>query len=217
MKMYWKNLLPVCLLIGLQSCGNADRNGKDEAATQMTDSLSDTAKSAQVRTADANRGDGKVFALSAAAGGMMEVEAANLALKKSKNKTVKDFAARMLKDHGMANKELEKIALGKGLDLPQTLPGDLAAYLKEMNTLAERAFDVQYMRMMIDDHQKTVSLFTDGIRLTDPEFKAFAIKTLPVIREHHKMAVEIGKSLNITNANSGDDVLGVSPTRVENN
>lgn len=209
--------MPVCILIGLQSCGNADRNGRDQAATGITDSLSDTTQRAKAVTADVDlNGDEKVFTLSAANGGMMEVEAANLALKKSKNKTVKDFAARMLKDHGMANDELKQIAVSKGLDLPTTLPEELAAHLKQMNTLEDRAFDVQYMRMMMDDHKRTVQLFTDGSRLADAQLKNFAAKTLPIIQEHHKMAVEIGKKLNVTNANNGDDVLGLSPAKIEN-
>ncbi|WP_316813704.1 DUF4142 domain-containing protein [Pedobacter heparinus] len=217
MKIYLKNLLPVCLLIGLQSCGNADRSGTN-AATQMGDSISDIAKNVgQVSTTADLDNKAKAFVLNAATGGMMEVEAAGLALKKSKDKVVKDFAGLMLKDHRMANHELEMIASRKGIELTKTLPEKQAGHLAEMNTLADRAFDVQYMRMMIGDHEKTVQLFTEGGHLADPELKAFAAKTLPIIKAHHQSAVEIGKRLNITNANNGDDVLGLSPAKTERN
>lgn len=214
--MHLRNFLPLCLLIGLQSCGNADRNGRDEAANGIIDSLSDTSQRAKAVTADVDmNGDAKVFTLSAATGGMMEVEAAGIALKKSKNKTIKDFAEHMLKDHGLANEELKKIAEAKGLQLAQTLPTELAGQVAKLNGLADRAFDVQYIRMMISDHEKTVQLFTEGTKLADPELNAFAVKTLSVIRHHYTSAVEIGKSINISNANNGDDVLGISPAKVE--
>lgn len=216
MKKLLNNLLPVCILIGLQACGNADRNGRDQAATEMTDSLSDTTQRAQAATADVDlNGDGKVFALSAATGGMMEVEAAGLALKRSKSKTVKDFAEMMQDDHKLANDELKKIADAKGLQLAQTLPEEMAGHISEMNSLEDRAFDVQYMRMMINDHAKTMQLFTDGSRLADPELRAFALKTLPVIRKHYESALKIGKGLNISNAGNGDDLMGLSPAKVE--
>ena len=214
MKKYWINVLPVCLLVGLQACTHADRNGRDQAAGGIVDSISDTTQRAKAMTADVDvNGDGKVFALSAATGGLMEVEAATLAIKKSKDKAVKAFAERMLKDHSAANAELNNIAGSKGIQLAKTLPDELEKHLTGLNTLADREFDLQYMRMMIADHQKTVQLFTEGSRLADQQLKAFAVKTLPVIQQHAQSALEIGKQLNISNANNGDDVLGLSPEK----
>lgn len=216
MKNYLKNLLPLCLLFGLQSCGNTDRSGRDEAANRVIDSLSDTTQRAKAITADVDmNGDAKVFTLAAATGGMMELEAAGVALIKSKNKSVKDFAARLLRDHGKANDELKKIADEKGLQLAQTLPNEMAGHLAELNGLADRAFDIQYLRMMINDHKKNLQVFTEGTSLADQKLKAFAVKTLPIIQQHYQSAIEIGKQLNISNANNGDDVLGVSPAKVE--
>lgn len=216
MKKYWNGLLALGFIASLQACNSADRNGRDEAANHVIDSFSDTTQKAKAVSADVDlNGDGKVFALSAATGGMMEVEAAGVAIKKSRNQLVKDFASRMLKDHKLANQELTGIAEAKGLHLPQALPAEMAAHLAELNGLEDRAFDVQYMRMMIGDHQRTLQLFTEGAHLDDSELKAFAVKTLPVIRQHHENAVEIGKKLNVTNANNGDDVLGISPSKIE--
>ncbi|MFA4867877.1 MAG: DUF4142 domain-containing protein [Pedobacter sp.] len=216
MKNHWKCVLIICLIAGLQACNNAERSGRDETAKEMVDSLSDTSRRAQALTADVDlNGDGKVFILSAANGGMMEVEAAGIAIKRTKNKLVKDFAEQMLKDHSAANAELKAIADAKGLGLGTSLPDELAAHLAKLNGLDERAFDLQYMRMMINDHQKTVELFTSGSRLEDAGLRAFAVKTLPVIRGHYQSAMAIGKKLNITNANNGDDVLGISPAKVE--
>ena len=212
MEKYWRNMLPVCLLIGMQACTPADRNGRDAAATGVVDSLSDSTQRAKAITADVDvNGNGKMFVLNASTGELFEIEAANLAMNKSKDKQVKDFAAKMLKDHQEANAELDRIAGAKGIQLAQALSGKAEGDLKVLNTLANREFDVQYIRMMIDQHQKTMQLFTDGTGLTDPELKAFAVKKRPLIEQHYKKALEIGKYLNISNANNGDDLLGISP------
>lgn len=216
MKNYCKSVLSVCLLIGLQSCGNADRNGRDQAATTRSNSMSDTTQAAHVLSADVDlNGDGKTFTLSVATGGRMEVELANLAINKSKEKSVKEFAQIMLKDYNLINQELTAITNQKGLKLPDALPEKVAEDLTMLNTLADRAFDVQYMRMMINDHEKTVQLFTDGSHNKDDQLRNFALKTLPVIKKHQQMAIEIGKRLNIDNRNNGDDVLGNSPSKIE--
>lgn len=216
MKNYCKNLLSIGLLIILQACGNADRNGGNAAVNRAIDSLNDTTESAQAVPTDVDMiGDGKVFVWSATTGGMMEMELAGVAIKKSNDKAVKAFASRMLRDHGIANEELKRIAEARGFQLPQTLPGEMAGHIADLNGLAERAFNVQYIQMMINDHKKNLKLFTGGSRLTDQELMEFAAKTLPVIQQHYQTAIEIGKRLNISNANNGDDVLGISPSKVE--
>lgn len=217
MKNYRKNIWSVCLLIALQACGQADKGGREEVANRIAKATNDTTQMAKATTADVNlNGDGKMFVLSAATGGAMEIEAAKLAIKKGKDKLVKDFAAQMLKAHTLSNDELNGIANHKGFELPEALPEDLTMHLKDFNTLAGRAFDQQYIRMMISDHQKTVQLFTEGTRLKDPELRAFAIKTLPLIKQHSQTAENIGKHLNISNVNNGDDILGLSPEKSKN-
>ncbi|MBC8985366.1 DUF4142 domain-containing protein [Pedobacter sp. N36a] len=199
MKKYWKNVLPVCLLIGMQACTQGDRNGRDEAATGIVDSLSDTTLRAKAITADVDvNGNGKMFVLNASTVELQAIEAANLAMNKSKDKQVKDFAASLLKDHKEANAELNRIASAKGIQLAQAISGKSEEDLKVLNTLVNREFDLQYIRMVIDQHQKALQLFTDGSGLTDPELKAFAVKALPSVEQHYKKALEIGKHLNMS-------------------
>lgn len=218
MKKNWRKLWPICLFIGLQACGNPDRNGRDETAKMNIDSMADTTNKAQALSADVDlNGDAKIFVLNAATSGMMEVEAANLALKKSKDKSLRDFAANIIKDHGMVNEELKTIANEKGMELPKALPDKSAGNLTMFNTLEDRAFNVQYLRMMINDHEKSQQLFTEGTRLADEQLREFSIKTLPMIQNHYLKAVELGKKLNIDNKGNGDDVLGLSPTKTDKN
>src|SRR5688572_26584998 len=52
----------------------------------------------------------KDFMLSAASGGVAEVEMARIALEKSESRAVKDHAQMMINDHTKANDELRRIA-----------------------------------------------------------------------------------------------------------
>ena len=60
------------------------------------------------------------FISDAAEGGMKEVYLSQLALQKSTNDDVRDFANRMIKDHTAANNKLAKLAQDGGYDFPPT-------------------------------------------------------------------------------------------------
>jgi len=60
------------------------------------------------------------FVQDALAGGMKEVRLGEIALGKTQNTDVKQFAQRMVKDHTKANEKLMKIAEGEGLSIPAT-------------------------------------------------------------------------------------------------
>jgi len=211
MKNTWTYAIIAATII-IQACGNADRKDRDQEATLIADSLSDSTARAQAATADVDlNGDEKIFILTAASGGMMEVESANAALLKTKNPQIQAFARQMLKDHNKTNNDLAAIARGKGISPPLTLNEAQQKHLAQLKTLSGRTFDTQYMTMMIADHQKTVALFGQGSQLPDGDLKTFAANALPVIGEHYQKALAIGKSLNLKNVNAGDDLQGQSP------
>jgi putative membrane protein len=67
------------------------------------------------------------FALSAAMGGMAEIELSKLALRNSSNSKIKSFAQMMVNDHSKANSELKSMATSKGIELPTSLDKEHAA------------------------------------------------------------------------------------------
>lgn len=214
MKKYWKNLGPVCLLIGLQVLGTENvtaqvSNERDNSQQNPQTQIQRAEDSVRLQT------EGRAFIMKAATAGSMEVDAANLALKKSKNQTVKDFAARMLRDHTNANQELKALAQSKGIQLPKPLADGSTKHMSQMNNMKESQFDEHYIRMMVDDHKKAVDLFTDASNLSDPELKAFARKTLPVIKEHYNDVLEISKQLNTKTPPNRNEKPDLTPARDE--
>ena len=142
----------------------------------------------------------RTFAKEAAFGGMAEVELSKIA-QKSENADVKRFADRMVQDHTAANEQLMQIATGLGLELPKALDPEHQRIREKLETLHGKAFDDQYMRDMVADHDKVVRLFQQEERSGhDAELKQFAQKTLPTLEEHQKMAVELSHKLSQTAA-----------------
>lgn len=134
------------------------------------------------------------FLTHAAQDGEAEIELGKLAQEKAADAKVKDFGARMQKDHGNSNAELRAIAAKKGLTVPGG-PGPHAAMKAKLEKLQGAAFDQAYMRAMVDDHTKAVKEFQMATNSPDADIKAFAAKTLPTLQEHLKLAQEIHKGV----------------------
>ena len=155
---------------------------------------------AQISTAQSGAGKANnitTFLTHAAQDGEAEIELGKLAQEKAADAKVKEFGARMQKDHGNANAELRAIAAKKGLTIPGG-PGPHAAMLKKLGGLQGAAFDQAYMRGMVDDHTKAVKEFEMATKSPDADIKAFAEKTLPTLREHLRLAQEIHKGVAST-------------------
>ena len=136
----------------------------------------------------------KTFFTHVAQDGEAEVQLGELAQQKAADAKVKEFAARMQKDHSNANSELRAIVAKKGLSVPGG-PGPHSAMQKKLASLQGAAFDQAYMKAMVDDHTKAVREFEMATNSPDPDVKGFAAKTLPTLREHLQMAQDVYKSV----------------------
>ncbi len=124
------------------------------------------------------------FMKEAAQGGKAEVELGQLAVKNGHDPEVKKFGQMMVGDHTTANAELKKIADGKKV----TLPSDIGPHQKtydKLKGLSGADFDKAYVDAMAEDHEADVAAFQkQADNSSDPEVKAFAAKTLSVIKKH---------------------------------
>ena len=136
------------------------------------------------------------FVREAAQGGMAEVELGNLAQQKAQSDEVKQFAQRMVTDHGKANDELKQLASQKGWESPTDMGEKHKAERDKLDKMSGAEFDKAYMSHMVMDHQKDVSLFRRASRrASDAELKGWAGKTLPVLQDHLKQATDTAKKV----------------------
>jgi putative membrane protein len=129
------------------------------------------------------------FLKEAADGGMAEVELGQLAMEKASSSDVKEFAQRMITDHGKANDQIKQIALRKSIQLPSEPSAKNRATKARLAKLSGEQFDKAYMSDMLEDHKKDVAAFkaerTNG---HDPDIKHFAAETLPTLEDHLRQA-----------------------------
>ncbi len=142
------------------------------------------------------------FASAAAQGGMIEVALGGLALQKSNNSEVRQFALKMVQEHGRANQELESLVKREGLILPTKLDAKYDAVVSSLNAKSGAAFDRAYIEHMTKDHAEAVALFESASRSSDPALAAFARKTLSTIEEHRQLADRLHASIGIQTASA---------------
>jgi putative membrane protein len=169
--------------------GNAD-TGKTATPTG-TDSSS-RAGTTQGSIASSDR----KFIETAAKHGIAEVELGKLAQRNASSSQVKEFGARMERDHGKANEELGRIASAKGLQLPSSMDRKHLDKMEKLQKLSGDAFDKAYMAEMLADHKKDVAEFRRQSKSAkDADVKAFAAKTLPTLEEHLKVAQQTDRTV----------------------
>lgn len=125
-----------------------------------------------------------------------EIELSQLALQTSKNGQVRYFAEKMVQDHSQSVRELKAIASRKGYNLPT---GVDEAHRKQIDALARfpnAQFDVAYMDQMLADHEQALALFRQQTQTgVDDGLRQYAIRTVPHLQEHLRMAREIRQKL----------------------
>jgi len=192
-----KNQFPFLYLFALLficvSCSNV-KDSKESA--DSINKAKDTSDVPMVTGGIAVDEDDAKFATEAANGGMAEVEFARVALTKTTNASIKDFANMMLNDHGKANEELKAIAADKNITLPTAIDNDHQQKLDKLTTKTGRDFDKDYADAMADGHQKMLDLMKkESEKGHDPELRAFATKTIPVVQSHLDLIKKIRDGL----------------------
>jgi putative membrane protein len=133
------------------------------------------------------------FVTEAATGGMAEVKLGQLAQERAGNPEVKKFGEKLAEDHTMANKELMALLRKKGMAMPtKELPQKMQDTYNRLSRLKGEEFDRVYLKDMLQDHRHDIALF-ESISKTgkDADIRAFAMKTLPTLREHYQKAREL--------------------------
>ncbi len=156
------------------TAATGDTNSNMSANTGANSSSGDTSMSAD-----------KSFVMDAASGGLMEVELGKMATTSAASPRVKEFGRMMVTDHSKANTELKGVASKKNITVPATPAEKQQSHINDMQGKKGADFDKAYVDMMVDDHKEDISKFEDEAKNgKDPDVKAFASKTLPVLHKH---------------------------------
>jgi len=184
--IFFCTVLAACLGLILVACGGASNNttNTNRAAASPTSTPTSVINSISNAISRETTSGPESFFKDAGQGGMFEVEMGKVAAANAQNPEVKKFGQMMVDDHSKANKELEDLAKKKNIAMPTDL-GSHQSTLNKLKGLKGADFDKEYVEEMVDDHETDVSEFEkQAANATDPDVKAFAAKTLPVLKKH---------------------------------
>jgi putative membrane protein len=126
----------------------------------------------------------RYFIIQASIANQQEIAMGRLAVDQAISPEVKAFARQMVSDHTKAETQLMQLIRSRGFQIPREATDTPVADPMLKNTPA-KDFDRVYVHMMAPGHRETVQLFTKyALTGKDPDVRAFAQQTLPVLKEH---------------------------------
>ncbi|HRD46736.1 MAG TPA: DUF4142 domain-containing protein [Caulobacter sp.] len=177
------------LSLSLAACGQK---------TDRTEAVAPDANPAATVPTPADETAAPDFVAKAAASDMFEVEAGKIALERSSNAQVKDFAQMMVEGHTKTTANLKAAIAASGLTLtpPTALPDDKSAMLADLRAVDAKDFDRKYMDGQVDAHQATLDLMARYAEGGDNEtLKSAAQATAPIVQQHLDKARAIRDAL----------------------
>jgi putative membrane protein len=96
---------------------------------------------------------------------------------------------------------------------PEAMAAADNAHGRDLSSRTGADFDREYIRMMVEDHEKAVALFEQerDAKAVHPQIQAFVNESLPVLRSHLAKAKELQKTVG-TSTSPGPDASKTGPT-----
>ncbi len=167
--------LIIAVIIGLSSCGNNNSKNTKDVAEDHNDAKfdkNDNEKDAQ-------------FLVNAVEINMEEISLGQLAQQKGSTNHVKELGKMMEESHTKSLAELTALAQTKSITLPTSQTENGKEAYKDLNEKSGNDFGKEYSSMMVKGHEKAIELFEKASTdCTDPDIKAWATATLPLLRTH---------------------------------
>lgn len=132
------------------------------------------------------------FVKTEAAAGKSELKLAELGVQKAERPDIKSFAEMLVTDHTQAHKELNALAVEKGVDVSAVIDPKHAEEFQKLEKASKADFDKEFLADMISDHKKCVSNFeTAAKEAKNSDVKMWAEKMLPTLKAHLAKAKEL--------------------------
>jgi predicted outer membrane protein len=134
-----------------------------------------------------------------------EIDIGQLAQSNGSTREVRDYGTRLEKDHSANMQKVRSVASSTGITLMsadevRTMlakengknPSSTKDPVAELRDLKGAAFDKTFAHMMKTGHARLIKIVEKAQKdVTNPDVKSLVSKTLPVLREHEKIAAKI--------------------------
>ena len=140
----------------------------------------------------------KAFVREALEGGMAEVQLGQLALEKSSNPDVKQFAQKMVDDHTKLGSEMKQVAQQLGVKPPDKPSSKAKSTMTRLQALNGDTFDKAYIKDMVKDHQQDEKEFKQaGLNTSNPALKDVISQGAQMIGQHLQLIEQIAQKNNV--------------------
>lgn len=181
------------------SCGQADREHRDNQAHAVDSNADETAK-AQVSTADVNMDGGeKAFITSAYSQSLYAQELANSVMK-SNNADVRSLAKTVVADQTKLIQDLEQIAKGKGLQLQRALSDSQQKELDALKELATPTLEEQFLQKLQALQAGATVIYEEGKNLNSTTVNDYATNAIKVVQARQATTAKLVKAVISTNS-----------------
>ena len=145
-----------------------------------------------------------VFVKTALEGGMAEVQLGQIALQKSNDANVKQFAQKMVDDHTKMGDQMKLLAQQIGVKIPDGPSKKDKATIAKLQELNGDEFDKAYMKDMVKDHKTDLNDFKiEATSGSNPVVMNAATQGSQIISQHLQMAEQINQKTGTMAANGG--------------
>lgn len=169
---------------------------QDEGPVKAVMNRASDAVGAAVGLAGAHTAGGRntdMFVANAAISDRYEVEAARLAMERTRSDTLRGFARQMIEAHTASSHQLASALrmkeTGEVEPPPEGLDERREGLLRHLREAGDEDFDARYLDQQIAAHQEAAALLktygaSDGV----PQLRSWAVAGLPAVERHLEMA-----------------------------
>lgn len=192
-RLYAVSMLLLCAFtLSVQSCNKKETTDTEEVAEEQNEAKFDNDSTG---VDDDSKEKDSEFLVAVAETDFKEIELGKLA-QKSANPDVKALGDMMVTEHTKSSAEAKALAASKNISLPAGLTEDGKEAYNKLNEKKAADFDKAYADKMVEGHEKTIKKFEEYVQDgKDPDIKAWAEKTLPVLRVHLQHSQEVQKKV----------------------
>jgi putative membrane protein len=177
--------------------GGGQMQQPNQPGAANSPSSMDQQQQQQTGTSGMNTGPAvdKAFVKKALEGNIAEIEMGKLALQKSNDDQVKQFAQRMVDDHGKMLDELKPVAEQMGVKVPEGPSKGQMKSMDKMKALSGDAFDQAYIKDMVKDHKGDDNEFKMEAQSTqNPQLKQMVMQSDQTIESHLQQIQQLAHS-----------------------
>lgn len=134
----------------------------------------------------------------------MEIDLGKAASRKAGNKDVKAYGKMLVKEHGNADKQLMALAKQNHQKIPMEKPAtdvekqakaEEKASAQKLKTLKSADFDREYLRMMVQGHEKELAqIDAKKAEVSNTELTSLLDELQPMLQHHADAARELQKN-----------------------